>query len=40
LRWRHHVGIARVYIGGNKTGRKPLMQEAAAGGGQIHFTPA
>jgi hypothetical protein len=26
-------------IGRNKTSRKPLMQEAAAGGSQIHFTP-
>ena len=24
----------------NKTSRNPLMQEAAAGGSQIHFTPA
>jgi hypothetical protein len=27
-------------VGRKKTSRQPLMQEAAAGGSQIHFTPA
>jgi hypothetical protein len=27
-------------VGRNKTSRKPLMKEAAAGGSQIHFAPA
>jgi hypothetical protein len=26
-------------VGRDKTGREPLVQEAAAGGSQIHFTP-